>query len=424
MRFSFVHAADFHLGSPFTGVARSSPRVAAELRDASLAAFDALVAFTLQREAAFLVIAGDVFDSTEASIRAQLRFARGLERLDRAGVQTLIAHGNHDPLDGRRGTCRWPESVHTFGASHVECVPVVKDGVRLASVCGISFGAAAVRENLARRFQLRGEPGLSIGVLHCSVGSGDGHEPYSPCEVSDLAATGYDYWALGHIHQYTQVSKGDPWIIYPGALQGRSPKPSELGAKGAVVVEVEDDRVARVSFEALDVLRFVELNVPIEGVNDIRELRDELYAAACQRQSEEDGRGLVVRCVLYGRGPLHRDLKRVGVLEGLLTELRAECESQQPLLWWESVKALTGRRLDDAELLRRDDFLSQLLRLTNELCEAPPDLETFMDESTALLARRALSQWSAERHGEAAETLVRVAAEEAIDRLKETLDDE
>ena len=56
--FRFVHAADLHLDTPFEGLARTSPEVAAALRDASLDAFDALVELTLREDAAFLVIAG------------------------------------------------------------------------------------------------------------------------------------------------------------------------------------------------------------------------------------------------------------------------------------------------------------------------------------------------------------------------------
>ena len=72
--FSFVHAADLRLDTPFKGIGSTAPHVAAQLREASLAAFDALVDLCLHRHVAFLVIAGDIYDGPERGLRAQLRF--------------------------------------------------------------------------------------------------------------------------------------------------------------------------------------------------------------------------------------------------------------------------------------------------------------------------------------------------------------
>ena len=77
---------------------------------------------------------------------------------------------------------------------------------------------------------------FNIGVLHTACGRA-GHENYAPCTAADLAARGYDYWALGHVHAFEIVSR-DPWIVYPGNLQGRSIR--ECGERGAVIVEVAD----------------------------------------------------------------------------------------------------------------------------------------------------------------------------------------
>src|SRR3954467_1145267 len=137
--FCFVHAADLHLDTPFQGVGRTTPAVGAALRDASLEAWDALVELTLRRQAAFLLIAGDVYDGAERGLRAQLRFLRGLERLSAAGVQVLVAHGNHDPLDGWSAIRAWPPGVHVFGSDVVEAVAIERDGAVLATVQGISY---------------------------------------------------------------------------------------------------------------------------------------------------------------------------------------------------------------------------------------------------------------------------------------------
>src|SRR4051812_18096121 len=97
--FQFLHAADLHLDTPFSGVHRVDARLAATLRDATTQAFENLVAAALERSVAFVVIAGDVYDGAERGVRAQLAFRDGLDRLARAGIQSFVVHGNHDPVE-------------------------------------------------------------------------------------------------------------------------------------------------------------------------------------------------------------------------------------------------------------------------------------------------------------------------------------
>src|ERR1039457_5657412 len=136
--FSFVHAADLHLDTPFKGIGETAPLVAERLREASLAAFDALVELCLVREAAFVLVAGDIYDGAERGLRAQLRFRDGLERLSLAGISSFIVLGNHDPV--RTGWSAigdsWPERTTIFGADEVGVVAVERDGCQIATVQG------------------------------------------------------------------------------------------------------------------------------------------------------------------------------------------------------------------------------------------------------------------------------------------------
>src|SRR5438270_2398302 len=153
LKFRFVHAADLHLDTPFASIGRVAPEIADRLRDASLEAFDALVRMAIEREAAFAVFAGDIYDSADRGVRAQLRFIRGVERLGERGIPVFVAHGNHDPLDGWSAIRRPPDNLTVFGAETVEAYPVMQGGDVLAQVYGISYGRRDVTENLALRFQ-------------------------------------------------------------------------------------------------------------------------------------------------------------------------------------------------------------------------------------------------------------------------------
>jgi len=153
--FSFVHTADLHLDSPFVGLQSVDDHVASTLRDATFHSFDRIVELCLERNADFLLVAGDIYDSRDRSLRAQLRFRDGLRRLSEEGVSSFVVHGNHDPLDSWAASLEWPERTHIFGGSAVTAEPVERDGQMIALVYGISYPTQEVRENLARKFRRR-----------------------------------------------------------------------------------------------------------------------------------------------------------------------------------------------------------------------------------------------------------------------------
>lgn len=98
--FRFLHAADLHLDSPFRGLSEVPRPIREVIRGSTLSALDRLTELAIRERVNFVVIAGDVYDLEDRSVRAQLRFQRAAERLAEAGIGVYIAHGNHDPLDG------------------------------------------------------------------------------------------------------------------------------------------------------------------------------------------------------------------------------------------------------------------------------------------------------------------------------------
>ena len=105
---------------------------------------------------------------------------------------------------------------------------------------GQSFATKAVIENIALTYPPPDPDRFNIGLLHSSVGEREGHDTYASCSVEQLSHHGYDYWALGHVHKRDILSR-DPWIVFPGNLQGRHIR--ETGPKGAALVTVTDGKV-------------------------------------------------------------------------------------------------------------------------------------------------------------------------------------
>ncbi len=372
--FSFVHAADLHLDTPFKGIGSTAPHVAEQLREASLAAFDSLVELCLERRVAFLVVAGDIYDGPERGLRAQLRFRDGLARLSSAGIASFVVHGNHDPVETGWSALGgpWPERVTIFGTGTVKAVRVEVDGIPLATVQGVSFAQRSERENLALRFARGAGPGVQVGVLHCNVqGAASGYDDYSPCTLADLRSVGLDYWALGHVHARMILSghpgSDEPWVVDPGNLQARSPKPSERGLKGAVVVHVERGRVADVEPVGCDVVRFDLVALDIGDVADLAELRARLVSTSRDRLASADGRSLVLRGQLVGEGELHFDLRRPGSMEELLIALRDDFADDQPFCWWDSIEDRSRPEVDLDAARAGSDFAADLIALADQL---------------------------------------------------------
>lgn len=370
MTFRFLHASDLHLDTPFVGLGTTAPEVAAALRDASLQALDQLIRLAIARDVAFVVIAGDVYDGPERGVRAQLELHRGLSDLAERGIRTFVVAGNHDPVDqGWTAIRRWPDLVTLFPADEPRSVVVERDGRHLATVHGISYGTSAVTENLAARLTPGDHPGPHVAVLHANVGGNPDHNPYSPCTVAELAAIGMDYWALGHVHT-RQILSEVPWVVYPGNLQARSARAAERGAKGAYVVTVDDaGAVLEPEFVALDRVRFDHVECSIEGVVDMATLRDRLVDLGHRRLAEADGRSVLLRVELVGRGAVHGDVHRPGVVPELVDSLRDEVVLDHPFLWWDRIEVRTRPLQSLDELRGRNDFVADLVEEAAGLLE-------------------------------------------------------
>lgn len=378
--FQFLHAADLHLDTQPDGLHGYPDHVADSLRDASLGAFERLVDVAIERQVAFCLFAGDIYDGAERGLRAELAFRSGLIRLAEHGIRSFIVHGNHDPLETGWVTVRdWPDEVTVFAPGDPQTVRFEVDGTTVA-VHGVSYATRATTENLAVRFSTDADADLNIGLLHANVGARAGHDPYAPCSVAELQATGIGYWALGHIHTRETVHERDPWVVYPGNLQGRSPKPSERGPKGALVVSVEHGAIAPPEFVELDVVRFVSGSFAIDEFTDPGELHDALLAMADQLTSANPGRPLVLRSTATGRGELHGLLARRASRDELLVALREEGLGRHPYVWWDRLDDQTAPAVDLESLAADNDFTGHALRWfddpsrTDELLAQLPDL--------------------------------------------------
>ena len=364
MSFRFVHAADFHLDSPFTGIRETEPHVADILRRATFDAYERVITLCIDRGADALLVAGDIFDGADRSLAAQIRFVRGLERLNDAGIRAFICHGNHDPLDGWGARLVLPSNVHQFG-DVAEAVPVDPQSPGGPVVCGISYPTWEIRDSLLPGFPARELGRFTIGMLHANVGTSTGHEAYAPCSLEELAATGYDYWALGHVHSRAILRDQTPMVVYPGNTQGRHP--NERGPRGVYVVDVDDHGALSPEFVAVDAVRWEQLDVQIDDIEDDGALVHRLETDVEDLLTRADDRHLVYRIRLRGRGPVHESIARTGNIDGLRTPLNEVWANRVPFAFCGGVIDETRSELDRAALREGKDFIGDFLALADQV---------------------------------------------------------
>ena len=371
----FVHAADLHLDSPFTGIRSVAPdHVAQELYKATFKAYENIVDLCIEERVDALLVAGDVYDGADRSLRAQQAFMRGLRKLDEAGIRSFVCHGNHDPLDGWEAQLAYPGTCHRFGTEW-EAVPVFPDDPDRTVVYGISYGQQVEERNLVSQLGSVDSGPFTIGLLHANVGDKPEHAPYAPCSLEDLERTGIKYWALGHVHTREVMRGHSPAVVYPGNPQGRHV--NEAGARGVYLVEVDGDDV-RLDFRPTDTVRWARIEVDVSDVNSDQILHDRLSQRVQGSVEFAEGRSLVARITLVGRTPLHGTLRRTDYLEDLRESiLNAEFASRTPFAWCERIENDTSSPIDRDELLKGSDFLAEVLLTAESAKRDADDLARF-----------------------------------------------
>jgi exonuclease SbcD len=405
----FIHTADLHLDSPLRGLSAYADAPAERLRTATRDAFQNLVTQAIEEAVDFMVIAGDVYDGDWKDFNTGLFFVRQMGRLRQAGVPVFLLHGNHDADSEMTRSLELPENVHVFSSKKGETFRIEDKKVALH---GRSFKLAATTENLLPSYPEPVVGWLNIGVLHTALEGNAEHARYAPCSVAELQAKGYQYWALGHVHEHWML-RGDVTIAYPGNLQGRHIR--ELGARGALLVTAEDGEITEVDRLEVDVLRWHALEVDVSTVDDrrgaIRAAGLELGRALDSTPSHLP---LAVRVSFKGRSAAHAELVAD---EG---QLRQEVIAQAVALdadrlWIEKVRVasealnihansssdeaegalaeLAGLALaakDDTEFVQsvQADWLALLEKLPHEVLLASPDLQSLRQNPLAQVADR------------------------------------
>lgn len=278
-----IHGADFHLDAPFDGL---SPQQAAQRRAEQRQLLERLAGLARDFQAQAVLLAGDLLDGERV-------YAETVEALTdilgRIKIPVLIAPGNHDPFTPLSPYARvaWPDNVTVFSSGMPRGVELPGCG---AVVYGAAFTAPHQEESLLRGFSVPDDGRVHLMVLHGQVG-GAPEAGYNPIAEEDIAASGLDYLALGHVHRYSGLCRAGqvPWA-YCGCPEGRGF--DELGPKGVLCVQVERGCAPQMEFVPLCARQYRILRLPVTP----QDSEDDIAAQIQAQAARED----LVRVVLTG----------------------------------------------------------------------------------------------------------------------------
>lgn len=393
----FIHIADVHLDTAFAG---RSERVRSRLRTAAREAFARCVDTAVSEGVHAVLIAGDLIDGARLSFASEGLLLRQLDVLAGAGIQVVYATGNHDPGSAQCvQDLAWPGNVTVVAGGEPVTVTIVnRAGAPVGHVTGA--GHATARETADLASALRPHPDArqphpdtrlpQVALLHTQVTSASGseiHQAYAPSSLEVLRGAGFDYWALGHVHQ-RQVLSADPPVHYPGNMQGRNPR--ETGAKGGLLVDLRDAGHPVVEFREFSRVRWERLALDelerARTLDALVELAVSAWEEARAADPGTDGTEWIVAVDLAGPSPVWRQLREREELEALEQEC-ADCIGAM------SVEIRAGRThavvpLEDH--IDRQDALGASLRLCRRVAAGDDRLG---------LTEADLAGFDRERHG-------------------------
>lgn len=250
------HIADAHLDAPFSLL---PPWESDSARLSLKSAFAAAILAAKNRGVQLFFIAGDLFDGAYVTPDTKEFVCEKMASFPEC--RFFISPGNHDPYDENSHYKRMklPQNVFVFGEK--QRVSIDELGV---DVYGCGFGAATEEQCPVTGYPALDESRINILVCHGDLTAGG--SVYGPITRQEIAQSGFDYIALGHIHKGSGIlCENGVHYAYPGCIEGRGF--DETGDKGALFGTVSKGEV-QLAFLPLARRKYIELSVDLTGVEE------------------------------------------------------------------------------------------------------------------------------------------------------------
>jgi DNA repair protein SbcD/Mre11 len=349
----FLHTADLHLDSPMVGLRHLPKSIFHRLQESTFKALKNITDAAIKHEVDFVVIAGDLYDGEDRSIRAQAVFRNEMNRLAEKGIKVYAIHGNHDHLGGNSVQFDFPVNVYFF-KDQLEIAAFRKNDGTLVHLYGFSYPKRHVTERWIEKYERNDGADFHIGLLHGHFEGASDHGKYAPFRLSELLDKGYDYWALGHIHKRILLSQ-QPHVVYPGNPQGRNRK--EQGDKGAYIVNLTEAGSDITFFETADVI-WEDIVIDGKNASSFNEVYESCLAAIDEKRRE--GNGLLLDIHIDQLDSSLTEVKEK-IDNGELLELLQDAEkAEESFVWVHRLAYTENMAFDRGSLIKQSDFYEEL----------------------------------------------------------------
>ena len=221
----FLHAADVHLGAePESGSGLGAVR-RREIWDA----FRDIIEICEQQKVDLLLLPGDLFHG-----QPLLREVKEVDALFccLSHTKVVLCAGNHDCLlpSSHYYDVTFPEHVTFLMDAHADSVYFPELNTE---VFGLSYETRQIPEARYDAFHVNHPSRINFLLAHGNILCND---KSIPVHRAAIEAAGFDYAALGHIHNRFEIS---PRIAYSGSLEPLNK--GETGPKGYILGEITKD---------------------------------------------------------------------------------------------------------------------------------------------------------------------------------------
>lgn len=371
---TFIHTADLHLDSPFLSHRELPASLFERIQDSTFKALERLVDAAIDLEVDFVLMVGDLYDGEDRSIKAQSRLRKQLVRLQKANIRVFITHGNHDHLAGKWLTFDMPDNVYVF-PSNVEMVSFETKNKLHVHVYGFSYAERHISDRKIEDYQKMGDADFHIGLLHgFHEGSSSDHYHYAPFRLHELLEKEMDYWALGHIHKRQILHHDDPFVVYPGNIQGRNRL--ESGEKGCYAVKLSANGNQELRFVPTAVIQWDQIQIDCSKINDLSTMFQQ-YHHAVQSLTEKKECSFMLEINLINTEHLSTDMKTKVYNGELLEVFQDQVDFNDDFIWPYQIH-LKENKAYSGELLDQSFF--QLLKIEGEKMKTNDSIERVLSE--------------------------------------------
>lgn len=324
-----LHCADLHLDSPFT---YENAEKAEVRRNELRGTFTSMMLYAQMNNIDVMLMAGDLFDSdfvTRDTVSLMIReFAKNPK------CRFIISPGNHDPYTAASVYSRidFPDNVYIFDSESLSCFTFDDIGV---NIYGYAFKSNELKSPLIG-FHAPESQYINLLCAHADIINPLSPQAYIPSK--ELEKSGFDYVALGHIHNSDGLSHTPEGMYYgySGCIEGRDY--GETGYKGAFVAELE--KHSAVFSANIKACRFSKRKYEVEKLDVSGSSDAEIILQAVKKLVSEKhyGDDTSLRIILYGDVSPELTISKSAFTEQLQLFDLDIVDNTAPLLDYEKLK--------------------------------------------------------------------------------------